>query len=436
MRALLKSCVLAGMALLGALPARAQTTIEFWHAMPGSLGERVEEAADRFNKSQKEYVVRAIFKGTYDDVVNSMIAAYRARQHPAIVQVNERGFLTMVLSGATMPAAELLASNGHKVDWSNFIAPVATYFTRDGTMMAMPFNSSTPIFWYNVDHFKAAGFDKPAATWPELVDQLTAINKKGVSKCAMVFPGDWEWSFLENYSAVEDIPFATKKNGFEGLGAEFVFNKTKLVQHMERVKKLLDDGVLQLAGQGVNPGQLFTGGQCSTIIQSTAAHAAVEAGAKFNWSATPLPTEKDSPAKNSTIGGAALWTLKGHKDETYKGVAAFYNFLADVNTQVWWHQATGYVPVTRAAYDAAKAQGAYKERPSREIAVAQLVRGTPSDNSRGFRLGNSAQANIAIKEEIQAGLLGQKPMQKAMDDAVSRGNEVLRQFEKVNAGKY
>ena len=76
-----------------------------------------------------------------------------------------------------------------------------------------------------------------------------------------------------------------------------------------------------------------------------------------------LPTEKDSPAKNSAIGGAALWTLKGHKDEVYKGVAAFYNFLADVNTQVWWHQATGYVPVTHAAYDAAKAPGLLQGAP-------------------------------------------------------------------------
>jgi sn-glycerol 3-phosphate transport system substrate-binding protein len=424
------------LALLLTLPARAATTVEFWHAMSGALNERVEELAEKFNKSQSDYVLRPVSKGSYDDVVNSMIAAYRAKQHPAIVQVNERGFLTMLLSNATTPAAELLAKAGYKIDWSNFIAPVATYYTKDGVMMAMPFNSSTPILFYNIEHFNAAGFDKPASTWPEVETQLYAINQKGISKCAMVFPADWEWSFLENYSAIEDIPYATKRNGFDGLGAEFVFNKTRLVGHIERVKKFLDDGILELAGQGINPGQLFIGGQCSTVINSTAAHAAVEAGAKFKWSATFLPTEKDSPAKNSTIGGAALWTLKGHKDEVYQGVAAFYNFLGDVSTQVWWHQATGYVPVTQAAYNAAKSQGYYKDHPTREIAVEQLARGTPSDNSRGFRLGNSAQANIAIKEEIQAGLLGRKPVQRAMDDAVARGNEVLRQFEKVNAGKY
>src|SRR5205085_10311655 len=134
--------------------------------------------------------------------------------------------------------------------------------------------------------------------------------------------------------AVEDLPYATKQNGFEGLGAEYVFNKTPLVGHMEHVKKWLDDGILELAGQGINPGQLFIGGECSTVINSTAAHAAVEAGAKFNWSATFLPVEADSPKKNSTIGGAALWTLKGKSDADYKAGAAFYNFLAKVETQV------------------------------------------------------------------------------------------------------
>jgi sn-glycerol 3-phosphate transport system substrate-binding protein len=164
---LVRSCLFAGLALLLTQPARATTTIELWHAMSGALNDRVDELADKLNKSQSEFVLKPVLKGGYDDVVNSMIAAYRARQHPPIVQVNERGFLTMLSSGAILPAAELMAKAGHQINWSDFIAPVATYFTKDGMMMAMPFNSSTPILFYNADHFKAAGFDKPASTWPE-----------------------------------------------------------------------------------------------------------------------------------------------------------------------------------------------------------------------------------------------------------------------------
>ena len=299
----------------------------------------------------------------------------------------------------------------------------------------MPFNSSTPILFYNRDHFKAAGFDKPGATWQELEPQLDAIKAKGVSKCAMVLPGDYEWSFLENYSAVNDIPYATRRNGLDGLDATFVFNKGKLVGQVERMKRLVSSGVMQIAGQGVIPVQLFTSGECSTIIASTAAHAAVVAAAKFDWSATELPYEQGVTPKNSVIGGAALWTLKGHTPEKYKAVAAFYNFLAQTDTQVWWHQATGYVPVTVAAYEAAKAQGYYDKSPTRAIAVVQLMRGTPSDNSLGFRIGNSNQINVAIMEEVSAAFLGRKPVQQALDDAVNRGNEALRRYEQLNAGK-
>jgi sn-glycerol 3-phosphate transport system substrate-binding protein len=423
------------LALAGMSSALAATEVELWHAMGGALGERVDELVKKFNDSQKDYVVKAIHKGSYDEVLNGMIAAYRAKRHPEIVQSNERSVLTMVHSGAIVPTDDLMREQGYNIDWSQFIKPIVNYFAVGGKLQAMPFNSSTPILFYNRDHFKAAGFDKPGATWQELEPQLNAIKAKGVSNCAMVLPGDYEWSFLENHSAINDIPYATKRNGLDGLDTSFVFNKGKLVDQVERMKRLIGSNVMQIAGQGVIPVQLFTSGACSTILASTAAHAAVVAAAKFNWSATELPYEQGATPRNSVIGGAALWTLKGHSPEKYKAVAAFYNFIAQTDTQVWWHQATGYVPVTVTAYDSAKAQGYYKNNPTREIAVVQLMRGTPTENSSGFRIGNSNQINVAIMEEVSAAFLGRKPVQQALDDAVARGNQALRRFEQLNAGK-
>ena len=423
------------MLMAGVASVQAATEIEFWHALGGALGERVDELVKKFNDSQKDYVVKATFKGTYDEVLNGMIAAYRAKRAPEIVQSNERSMLTMVNSGAIVPTDDLMREQGYNVDWSKFIKPVANHFSIGGKMQGMPFNSSTPILFYNVAHFKAAGFDKPGDTWQELEPQLNAIKDKGVAKCSMVLPGDYEWSFLENHSAVNDIPYATRRNGLDGYDAAFVFNKGKLVDQVERMKRLIGSGVMQIAGQGVIPVQLFTSGECSTIIASTAAHAAVIAAAKFDWSAKGLPHEQGVTPKNSVIGGAALWTIKGATPEKYKAVAAFYNFIAQTDTQVWWHQATGYVPVTTTAYDAAKSQGYYEKNPTREIAVLQLMRGTPTENSAGFRLGNSNQINVAIMEEVSAAFLGRKPVQQALDDAVSRGNQGLRRFEQLNAGK-
>ena len=114
----------------------------------------------------------------------------------------------------------------------------------------------------------------------------------------------------------------------------------------------------------------------------------------------------------------------------------FSDFLAKTDTQVWWHQATGYVPVTTAAYEAAKAQGYYQKNPTREIAILQLNRGTPTANSQGFHFGNYTQTTFALREEMESVFANKKTPQQGLDDAVRRGNDILRQFEKLNAGKY
>ncbi|MEJ5022006.1 extracellular solute-binding protein [Ochrobactrum vermis] len=434
MKRLLIAAMLAGCSMLVSMTAEAKTQIEFWHAMGGVLNDRVGELAKQFNETQDQYTVVPVNKGSYEELINAMIAAYRAKRAPTIVQTNERAFLTMLNSGAVIPVADLMSKEGYTIDWSTVIAPVAAYYSDKGKLQALPFNSSTPILWYNQEHFKAAGFDKPADNWPELTQQLHAIHDKGVSQCAMSLPGDYEWSFLENYSAVNDFPYGTKRNGIDGIDTEFVFNKY-LGTQVERMHDLISSGVMEIAGQGVQPVQLFTSGTCSTIIASTASHAAVEASAKFPWNATFLPHEKDRTPHNSVIGGGALWTMKGHSEDEYKGAAAFFDFLAKPETQVWWSKNTGYVPVTTTAYDALKKEGYFEQHPTRAIAIEQLMRKPNSDNSMGFRFGNSNQANVLIMEEVMAAALGQKTTQEALDSAVARGNEVLRRFEKLNAGK-
>ncbi|BBK40861.1 ABC transporter substrate-binding protein [Allostella vacuolata] len=434
-----RNLLLGGVLLgLAAAPASAQRVeVQWWHAMGGVLGERVNELVKGFNEAQDKYTVVAVNKGNYDEVINGTIAAYRAKRHPHLVQIYERGFMTMLLSDAVVPVHQLMKEQKYDVDWSDFIKPVAGFYTYKGNLMTMPFNSSTPILWYNKDQFAKAGFEKPAATWQEFEKQLYAIKAKGAAECGTALANDYFWSLIENYSAINDQPFATRSNGFEGIDTEFVYNKTKVVGQVTRLKKWLDDGVLQLAGTGLSPQQLFASGKCATYISSTADHGAMERNATIPWSATFLPHEADvATPRNSTIGGATIWVLKGHKAEEYAGVAAFFNHLASPRTQVWWHKVTGYVPLTNAAYKMARDEGYYTQNPTREIAVLQLGRGTPTENSMGFRFGNFTQTTFALRQEMEAVMTGKKQPQQALDDSVRRGNEILRQFEKLNQGKY
>ena len=428
----------AGMAAAALAPAAAQqrTEIQFWHAMGGVLGERVDEVVKKFNDSQSKYTVVATNKGNYDEVINGVIAAYRAKKQPHLVQIYERGFMTMLMSDAIVPVQDLMTEKGYKIDWADFIKPVAGYYMYKGKLMSMPFNSSTPILWFNKEHFEKAGYKGPAETWQELEKQLYDIKAKGISECGSSLAGDYFWSLVENYSTVNDQPFGTRSNGFDGLDTEFVYNKTTVVPQVTRIKKWVDDGVMQIAGQGLSPEQLYTSGKCSTFFASTAAHSSVERNAKIPWSATYLPHEQGLTPRNSTIGGATLWVLKGHKPQEYDGVAAFLDFIASAELQVWWHKVTGYVPLTNKAYQVAKQSGYYTENPTREIAVLQLNRGTPTANSQGFRFGNFTQTTFALRQELEAIFANKKAPQQGLDDAVRRGNEILRQFEKLNAGKY
>src|SRR5947208_4831415 len=171
-----KSLALASLALAAAAfsaPAHAQVEIQWWHAMGGALGQWVNDLAKGFNESQKEYKVTPTFKGSYPEAMTAAIAAFRSGNAPDILQVFEVGTATMMASkGAIVPVGKVMKDAGEKFDPSAYVPAVAGYYTApSGQMLSFPFNSSTTIFYFNKDAFKAAGLDteKAPSTWPEVV---------------------------------------------------------------------------------------------------------------------------------------------------------------------------------------------------------------------------------------------------------------------------
>jgi sn-glycerol 3-phosphate transport system substrate-binding protein len=136
-------------AVLASTPAWAQTEIQWWHAMGGNLGEAVNALADGFNKSQSEYKVNPVYKGSYTETLTAAIAAFRAKQAPHIVQVFEVGTANMMAAkGAVYPVYQLMADAKEAFDPKAYIGPVYGYYsTTDGKLLSMPFNSSTPVLY-------------------------------------------------------------------------------------------------------------------------------------------------------------------------------------------------------------------------------------------------------------------------------------------------
>jgi sn-glycerol 3-phosphate transport system substrate-binding protein len=422
---------------VGATSAHAATEIQFWHSMTGALGDRVNSLADRFNQSQSDYKIVPVFKGTYPESMAAAIAAFRAKNPPAIEQVFEVGTATMMYSkGAIKPVYKLMAEAGEKFDPKAYVPAVAGYYsTPQGQMLSLPFNSSTPVFYYNKDAFEKAGLDpnNPPQTWPAVMGAAAKLKAAG-EKCGFTF-GWPSWTQLETFSAWHNVPFATKNNGFGGLDARLVINGPLQVRHITNLKEWMDKGYVSYAGR-TNQGEAkFYSGECPMMMSSSAAFANITRNAKFKFGVAPLPYYNDvqGAPQNSIIGGASLWVMAGRPAAEYKGVAKFFTFLSKPEIQAEWHQNTGYLPITTAAYELTKKSGFYEKTPGPNVAVEQMIVKT-TNNSRGVRLGNFVQVRTAIEEELENVWSGKKKAKEALDDAVKRGNEILERFQKANQG--
>ncbi len=427
----------AAAAFAGSLPnaALAATEINWWHAMGGKLGEKVNEIAEGFNASQSDYKLLPVYKGNYTDTMTSAVAAFRANQQPHIVQVFEVGTASMMgAKGAIKPVYQLMAEAGEPFDPSAYLASVTGYYTdTDGNMLSMPFNSSTPVLYYNKDAFAKAGLDasKAPATWPEVE---AAARKLQAAGYACGFTTGWQsWVQLENFSAWHNVPFATKANGFAGIDTELAFNSPLHVKHVGTMASWQQEKIFDYGGRRSDSAPKFYTQECGMYMNSSAAYAGVKANAtEFEFGVGSLPYWPDAgKPQNSIIGGATLWVLTGHEDAEYKGVAKFFSYLSSAEVQADWHQFTGYLPITHAAAKLTKEQGFYAENPGTDVAIMQMTANAPTENSKGLRLGNFVQIRDVINEELEAIWNGDKTAQQGLDDAVNRGNTLLRKFEKT-----
>jgi sn-glycerol 3-phosphate transport system substrate-binding protein len=433
-----KTTVLAlasGLLALAGPSAHAQTEIQWWHSMTAVNGEWVNDLARDFNASQKDYKVVPVFKGSYDESMPAAVAAFRAGTAPHILQVYEVGTATMMASkGVAIPVGQVMKDAGIGFDPSVYIPAVASYYTSpSGQMISLPFNSSTTVFYYNKDAFKAAGLDpdKAPTTWPEVAGAAAKLKASG-HKCP--FTTAWQgWTQLESFSAWHNVEYASKRNGLAGLDARLQVESPLHLRHIENLANMSKQGLFIYKGRGNVPEASFVSGECAMVTTSSGFLGNVRKNAKFGYGVSALPFYPDVPGapQNTVIGGASLWVISGKKPAEYKGVAAFFKYISQPDVQSASHKRTGYLPVTTAAYEMTEKSGFYKENPGSDVAVTQMVRKV-TDKSRGIRLGNYPQIRTVEDEELEQVWGGRKTAKEALAAITKRGNELLEKFERAN----
>jgi sn-glycerol 3-phosphate transport system substrate-binding protein len=462
-RKALATLVLISALTLGTRCAFAATEILFWHSMTGTLREQVENLAARFNQtqangktatagqsmpalgnsrvywSQSNYKIIPVYKGNYDKTMAALLTAAKTGATPHIVQIFDIGTADMMAAGdetgrghgsIIKPIHEVMAIGGQRIIPEAYLPAIAGYYTdAKGRLLSLPFNSSTPALFINKDAFRKAGLnpDQPPRTWLEMAIAAAKLKAHG-SSC--VYTTGWQsWIHLENAGALHDQAFASQDNGFSGTGAKLLVDAPFYVTHIAMLADWREKGWFSYFGRKNDSEEPFYKGECAMLTDSTAAYGDIAKNAHFDFSISPLPYhgEVKGAPRNTLIGGASLWVTSGKTLDEYKGVAKFLNFLSQREVQAEWHQQTGYLPISEAAYELSRKQGFYDKNPGIDTPLRAMMAKPQTANSKGIRLRNFVQIRTIIDEELEAVWNQSKPPKRALEDIVNRSNPLLRQ---------
>ncbi len=414
-------------ALFASTAAMAQTEIQWWHAMDGA-NNTSSSSSPRSSTRSSPTTRSPRLQGQVSETLNAGIAAFRARQAPAIIQVFDAGTGVMMgAEGAIKPVAEVL---GQSFDKSKYLPGIVAYYSKpDGTMLSFPYNSSSPILYYNKDIFQKAGLDaeNPPKTWPEVFDAAKKIKASGAANCG--FTSTWlTWIQTENFAAWNNVSYGSNENGLASLDVKLAVDAPIFVEHFQALADLAKDGTFRYGGRTSEAKQLLLSGECGMLTESSGGLGdVVKSGINYGTGELPYDPKGNGAPQNTIPGGASLWVFGGKSDEEYKGVAAFFEFLSQTDIQSRLHQVSGYLPVTLAAYEATKASGFYEKNPAREIPIKQMLGKAPTENSKGVRLPNLPQVRDIMNEEFEAMLNGNQDAKTALTKIVERGNAAIAQ---------
>jgi sn-glycerol 3-phosphate transport system substrate-binding protein len=411
--------------------AVASTEVTWWHAMGGQLGETVNQIATDFNASQDDYKLVPVYKGSYTETLTAGIAAYRANEAPNILQVFDAGAATIMnAKGVAKPVQDIMIDSGYNFDSADYLAGVRNFYAdSNGKMVGMPFNSSTPVLYFNRDMLEEAGVDAPK-TYEEMEEVAKKLKANGH---AALSQSHTPWIFFENFKSRHNQQLADKNNGYDAPATKVMYNTPNLQMHFTKMKEWLDMGYYKYYGKDWSENQTpFERKEVAMWMGSSGSFGGLRDRVDFNLGTTYLPywESVNKDAGVTFIGGAALFALSGHDKAQDKGVAAFFSYLTSPEVQMSWHKTTGYVPVTNAAYDLTKASGYYNDNPDAEVGVKQLSL-SGGEWTKGYRLGFYPQIREVIYRETDKIFAGQSKVETSLEKIDAEAKQLLNRFART-----
>ena len=391
--------------------AAAQTNIEFWYAFSDAPRSGwIEDRIAEWNEMNAEsgFQVVGERKGSYRETLDAAVLAARQGSAPHLVQLFEVGSQLAVDTGIFEPIGNV----GGGIDLSDYIEPVINYYTINGDVNSIPFNSSSPILYINKDLLEAAGLDRDYApsTYSDVLSACEQIVASGIeAKCIGFNLHGW---FFEQWMAEQGALLANNGNGRDARATEVNLTSDAAKNIMNWIKELNDNGYYTYTGaleDWDGSDAIFTNQQAVFHITSTADLGNITAASKesgFELGAGMLPIADGVERNGVVIGGASVWLATGHPQEELEAAKDFILYMTNSENMVSWHKLTGYYPVRNSSVEALTAEGWFTADPNYSVAFDQLLNTIPNQATGGALLGTFLETRTIIEEAIQKVLNG------------------------------
>lgn len=406
------------------------TTISFWHSMGGVNGQAIDTLVQKFN-DENEYgiTVEAEYQGSYDDALNKLKSAQIGNMGADLVQVYEIGTRFMIESGWIVPMQSMV--NADEYDTSVLEPNLAAYYTINDMLYSMPFNSSTPLMYYNKDMFDAAGITEI----PDSLEAIAQIGDKLLDSGAqeVMSLGIYGW-FFEQFIGKQGLEYANNGNGRTEAATAVAFDENGAAANiLNEWKNLYDLGYAPNVGKGGDAGLAdFSAGKSAITLGSTASLKQIlqDVDGKFEVGTAYFPKVKSTDEGGVSIGGASLWALDNNDPKKLRATWEFVKFLISPESQAFWNAETGYFPVNVDAHDEDVFKENIEKYPQFETAIDQMHDSAPQ--YAGALLSVFSEARAIVESEIESMLNGNETVDEAVDSMASQINDAIEEYNLVN----
>ena len=406
-------------------------TVEFWHTFGDAKRSGwIQARADAYNAAHPEVKIVPSFKGDSNQTLQSTILGARQGQVPALVQVEGVSSQLALDSGVFQPVGAI-----KDVDFSDYLQPVISYYTVAGKVNSVPFNSSSPVLYFNKNLMEKAGLDpnNPPATFGAIQETCAKFDaaKLGVT-CVALTPYGW---LFEQWMSEQNVALVNNGNGRSARATETSIDSPAGRAVFQFYKDLSDKGYLTNTGKladTVGTNAIFTGQKALMTINSTAGLGNILDGAKqsgFQLGVGVLPIPDGSTRNGVQIGGASLWVTKGVSKPTAEAALDFALFMTNTENMADWHKLTGYYPVRTSSVALLRSQGWFDSSPLQNVAFKQLLETVPNEANAGPLNGATSETRTAIEQGIQK-VLGGQSVESVATAAGQQANAAIAEYNK------